>query len=187
MRMESIKIGSFNLKKLRYILPLVLFFFTFACGDKQQSEAKKESTATAGSVPKAYRFNLVTLDGKSVTLDDYQGKALILDIWDTWCPPCKKEIPDFIKLYSEYNSKGLEILGVAVGRDGIEAVRSFVKQNGVNYPNAIMTEDFLPGVGQIRGIPTTFVIDKNGGIYKKYIGFKEKSVFEQDIREILDL
>ncbi len=171
------------MKRFYHAIPLILLSLVIACGQKET----ETSADTFSDLPKAYNFELVTLEGEKITLKDYRGKALILDIWDTWCPPCIKGIPDFIELYSKYNDKGLEILGVAIGREGVDAVRDFVQQNRVNYTNALMTEDFIPGVGNIRGIPTTFVIDKNGRIYKKYVGYRAQSVFEQDIRKILEL
>ena len=120
-------------------------------------------------------------------MSDYKGKALIIDVWDTWCPPCKAEIPHFIELYNEYNSKGLEILGVAGARYGRAAVEKFIKDYGMNYHNAILNEDFYRGFGPINSIPTTFVIDTEGNIYKKYIGYNEKSVFEADVKAVLGL
>jgi len=152
------------------------------CGSKNNAQ----NGGATGTTP-AYNFKLQTLDGKTVTLEDYRGKALILDVWDTWCPPCKAEIPHFIELYSQYKSKGLEILGVAGGRYGPDAVRSFIDQYGINYTNALISQEFVQGFGGIRNIPTTFVIDKKGNIYKKYIGYRDKEVFESDIKAILNL
>lgn len=150
------------------------------------SDQEAEKTGARGT-EKAPDFSLVTLDGNAVNLADYKGKALILNVWDTWCPPCRAEIPDFIALYSQYRSKGLVILGVAGGRDGETVVRSFIDQNGINYPNAMVNDDFLEGYQGIRSIPTTFVIDKEGKIYQKYVGAKSRAVFENDIKTLLAL
>ncbi len=165
----------------QFFVIALLLFITAGCGNN-----KENKQGATGSTP-AYAFKLTTLEGKTVTLDDYKGKALILDIWDTWCPPCKAEIPDFIALYDEYNDKGLEILGAAIGREGTQAVANFAKQYKINYPNAIITPDFIPGVGGVSGIPTTFVIDKKGNVYKKHVGRTPKQVFENDIKAILGL
>jgi thiol-disulfide isomerase/thioredoxin len=164
---------------------------TFAACSESNADAKADSrpqkTAVKQDVPKAFNFSVTTLEGNNVSLDDYSGKVLILDLWDTWCPPCKAEIPHFIDLYTRYESKGLEILGVAFGREGEPAVRNFAKDYGVNYANALANQELMNGFGPISSIPTTFVIDQNGGIYKKYIGYKEKSVFENDIKTLLNL
>jgi peroxiredoxin len=165
------------------VIAILALFVSLNCSADRGPEKTK-----AGGTVEAPDFNLVTLDGKPVNLGSYKGKALILNVWDTWCPPCRAEIPDFIELYSEYRSKGLEILGIAAGsRGGETAVRSFISQNGINYPNAMLNEDFLMGYQGIRSIPTTFVIDKEGKIYQKYIGARSKAVFESDIKALLAL
>lgn len=133
----------------------------------------------------AYNFELTTLSGESITLDSYKGKVLILDMWDTWCPPCKAEIPHFVELYEKYNNQGVEILGVAFGREGENAVRKFVQNYNVNYPNAIGNQDIVEGFGPIKYIPTTFVIDRKGNIHKKLVGYNDKQVFKNLIKELL--
>jgi peroxiredoxin len=143
------------------------------------SNEAQNSTAT-----KAKSFSLTTIDGRTVTLNDYKGKVLILDVWDTWCPPCRMEIPHFVDLYKTYKSSGLEILGVAVGREGLEKVKKFVADNGVNYTNAILNKEFLDSYGPIEGIPTTFVIDPKGQIARQYTGYRGRDVFEADFKAL---
>jgi peroxiredoxin len=166
------------------MIAIFVLFLALNCSSDQGSA---EAKAGAMGTEKAPDFSLETLDGKTVTLADYRGKALILNVWDTWCPPCRAEIPDFIELYSEYRSQGLEFLGVAGGREGESAVRSFISKNGINYPNAMVNDNFLNGYRGIRSIPTTFVIDREGNIYKTYIGARSKAVFESDIQALLAL
>ncbi len=168
---------------------LVIFFalpFVSSCDAQKQSAAKSKVSAKGNSNP-AYNFSLVTLEGKNVSLADFKGKALLVDVWDTWCPPCRAEIPHFVDLYTKYNKKGLEILGVAGGRDGVDAVNKFIQDYGIKYPNAIATQEFIDGFGGIYSIPTTFVIDKKGNIVQKYVGLRPKEVFENDIKSILNL
>nr|HPI74839.1 TlpA disulfide reductase family protein [bacterium] len=130
-------------------------------------------------------MRLQTMEGKTVTLADFRGKVVIIDIWDTWCPPCRMEIPHFIDLYKTYKGKGLEIIGAAIGREGKDAVVKFIKDNGVNYTNVQATEELLRTYGPIQGIPTTLVLDKKGNVYKKYVGYQDRSVFENDILTLL--
>jgi peroxiredoxin len=137
-------------------------------------------------VKKAYDFELKDLDGKSHRLSDFRGKVVILDFWDTWCPPCRKEIPGFVELQKEYKDDGFVMIGVAFARYGPDAVREFMKDYKINYVNLIGDQKVVDGYGGITSIPTTFVIDKEGNIYKKHVGFKAKSVFEKEIKELLD-
>lgn len=172
--------------KKGFLLALVAAFLTLGAqtGCTQQ---KEKSAASAGALKKAPNFSLTTTDGKTVTLADYKGKVVIVDFWDTWCPPCRMEIPHFIELTTQYRSKGFEMLGVALGREGKDTVVNFIKQNKINYTNAYSTNEFLNAYGPIDGIPTTFVIDQNGQIYKTYVGYRDKAVFEADIKALLKI
>jgi thiol-disulfide isomerase/thioredoxin len=158
-------------------LALIIFvaMVLFSCKGENKSVA----------IQQAFQFKVTGLNEKTITLSDYKGKVLILDFWDTWCPPCKAEIPHFVELYSKYNSEGLEILGVAFGREGLDALHGFIAEYQINYPNALANEEIINGFGGISSIPTTFLIDKNGNVFKKYVGYQEKSVFENDIKTLL--
>ncbi len=182
-----------NIRAFSFLFILMGLSFFIACSKSDSKTDAKSATVSnekhngaKGTTP-AYNFTLTTLDGKKITLGDFKGKALIIDVWDTWCPPCKAEIPHFVELYKEYHSKGLDILGVAGGRYGKAAVEKFIKDYGINYKSAIIDQDFNKGFGGIYNIPTTFVIDKDGNIYKKYVGYNDKSVFESDVKAILGL
>ena len=180
-----------KLIRINLILVILSFSLIVACGESQsnaETPAENISTQKATtSSQNAKDFTLTLLDGKKLSSADLKGKAVILDVWDTWCPPCKAEIPHFIELYNEYKSKGLEIVGIAGGRDGLPAVEKFIGDYGINYLNALLDDDFNEKYGPIRSIPTTFVLDKNGNVYKKYVGYNDKSVFETDIKAILGI
>jgi cytochrome c biogenesis protein CcmG/thiol:disulfide interchange protein DsbE len=138
------------------------------------------SAELSGAAP---AFTLVDVNGKSVSLADFKGKVVILDFWATWCPPCKREIPDFIKLQSEYGSKGVQIVGIALDQPG--KVEAFVKDNGMNYPVLMGTNEVAASYGGVEAIPTTFIIDKSGKIVTKYEGFRPKETFESQIKKLL--
>ena len=130
-------------------------------------------------------FTLVDQEGKQFSLSDYRGEVVILDFWATWCPPCKAEIPGFVNLYNKYDDQGLEIIGISLDRDGWTAVRPFLKEYDVEYPIGLGTQQIVENYGNIRSIPTTFVIDTKGEIRRKYVGYKEDSVFEKDFQELI--
>ncbi|MCP4614752.1 MAG: TlpA family protein disulfide reductase [Planctomycetes bacterium] len=130
-------------------------------------------------------FTLLDLDGNKVSLSDYKDKVVILDFWATWCPPCIKEIPHFIELYNEYKNQGLIIIGISVDRQGVGIVKAFNRKYKINYPILMADNQVSRDYGNITGIPTTFVIDPAGKIRRMYVGYRDKFVFETDIKTLL--
>jgi len=131
-------------------------------------------------------FELLDVNGKKVRLSDFKGKVIILNFWATWCPPCRAEIPGFIELYKKYKDKGVEIIGISLDEGGVRDVFPFMKEFGINYQVLIGNYKVTQDYGGIRGIPTTFVIDKKGNIRAKYVGYRPKEGFERDIIMLLN-
>jgi thiol-disulfide isomerase/thioredoxin len=131
-------------------------------------------------------------DGKKASAADYDNKVVIVDFWATWCPPCRKEIPGFIKLQKEYGDKGLAIVGFSFDRDQA-AHDKFVKDQGMNYLSIFVmneagqavVESFQKLIGEIKGIPTTLVIDRKGQIVYKHVGYGSPEEFEKVIKPLL--
>jgi len=128
--------------------------------------------------------------GEVLKLSDLQGKVVILDFWATWCPPCRKGIPDLVQLKKDYKAKGVEVIGVsldALTRGGatFKDVSPFIKEYKINYPILNGTEDVITKFGGINSIPTSFVIDKEGYIIASYVGLVEKANYEADIKKAL--
>lgn len=167
-----------------FLLALAAVFAISGCGDTKSEGGTEGAKAEVSS---AKNFTVTLLDGSQLSLSDLKGKVAIVDVWDTWCPPCKAEIPHFIELYDQYKDKGLVIVGLAGARYGKEAVEQFIKDYNINYVNGLFNEDFNAKYGPIRSIPTTFVFDQKGNVYKSYLGYRDKSVFEADIRALLEI
>lgn len=172
-------------KALPIVLGAALLAGGFALTQNGPAEANKPAPnySTLGKAPD---FSLKRArDGKEVKLSDYKGKVRIVDFWATWCPPCKAEIPDFISLQKQYQKQGLEVIGVSVDRGGPDVVNQFAKEHGINYTSLMASEEAVAAYGGIRGIPTTFVIDRQGNIVKKYVGQVSKDQFEKEIKALL--
>jgi len=157
---------------------LILILTLVGCG-KKQIDSDSDSA-------KAPQFTLPDINGNQVSLSDFDGKVVILDFWATWCPPCVKEVPHFIELYDEYKEQGFEMVGISLDARGANDVKPFVEKMNVNYTMLIGNQDVTKQYGGIGGIPTTFVIDKAGQIRQKYVGYREKAVFENDIKMLLN-
>ncbi|OHC04471.1 MAG: hypothetical protein A3H23_06660 [Planctomycetes bacterium RIFCSPLOWO2_12_FULL_40_19] len=113
-----------------------------------------------------------------------KGKVVILDLWATWCPPCRKEIPGFINLYKKYKDKGLEIIGVAFDENGQEVVPPFMKAMGINYPVYLDGGDIAMKY-DLQAYPTTIVYGKDVKAASKHVGYVSEEEFENELRELL--
>ncbi len=125
-------------------------------------------------------FSWTDENGKKVTIDEFaQGGGVLINFWATWCGPCRKEIPDLISLDEEFRAKGVRVLGISVDRDGdaMATVSEFVSASGMKYPIVIDNGDLEKAFGGIRGIPTTFFVDKNGTITQRMIGLQSRETF----------
>ncbi len=143
------------------------------------------AAAPAPARMKAPPTKVTTLDGRTLDLDALKGRIVIIDFWATWCPPCRMESPHFVSLYKTYQPR-VEILGISLDQQGASVVGPFVKAQGITYPVAMGQDGALANAyGGVRGIPTTFVIDQQGQIYKKYVGYQDADTFEADIKALL--
>jgi len=131
-------------------------------------------------------FTLESLDGKSMSLSDLRGKAVLLNFWATWCTPCKIEMPWFVELQKQYGAEGLQIVGVAMDDASKEDIAKFAKDMGVNYPILIGKEAVGDQYGGVPALPETFFIGRDGKIVDKILGLKGKGEIEEDIKKALD-
>jgi peroxiredoxin len=150
----------------------------------QQVPSENAAMETPADGKLAPDFALKSTDGKTIKLSDYRGKVVVLDFWATWCPPCKAEIPDFIRLYSQYQKDGFQMLGISLDQGGLGDVVPFMKNYGINYPIMLGDNQVVSEYGGIRGIPTTFVIDKKGYVRAAFEGYRPASTFENLILEL---
>ncbi|MCD6517698.1 MAG: TlpA family protein disulfide reductase [Candidatus Aminicenantes bacterium] len=134
--------------------------------------------------PDAPDFFLKDLNGNEVTLDDFEGKVLFVNFWATWCPPCREEIPGFVEAYAVYHEKGMEILGISLDRQGADVVRKFAEKYEVNYPIALGTQQLVQDYQPGQYIPTTIIIDREGKIRHRHVGYMDKTVLEKYFLEL---
>jgi thiol-disulfide isomerase/thioredoxin len=137
----------------------------------------------ASAVP---QFSLSSLEGKTVAMKDLSNKVVIVDFWATWCGPCREEIPHLNELYSELKGKGLEIVGISMDTDGTDGVKDFAREFRIQYPIVMGDEKVAESFGGIIGLPTTFVIDRQGKIAKKYIGLPPAGDMRKVVKELVE-
>ncbi len=131
-------------------------------------------------------FTLQSLDGKTMRLSDFRGKAVLLNFWATWCGPCKIEMPWFVELQNQYAAQGFQIVGVAMDDASKEDISKFAKDMGVNYPILIGKESVGDEYGGVPALPETFLIGRDGKIVDKILGLRGKAEIEDAIKKALD-
>jgi thiol-disulfide isomerase/thioredoxin len=133
---------------------------------------------TAAGVIAPPDFEVPRIDGGTIKLSDYRGKVVVMDFWATWCPPCRQEVPQLVRLARENNSRGVEVIGLHIddrGRSTPEAIRKFIDGFGINYTIALANDDmFVSYLGRDDDtIPQTLVFDRKGRLVKHLIGYSE--------------
>jgi len=145
------------------------------------------SGGRAGGGPRpAPDFALEDIHGKLVRLSDSAGRVRLVDFWATWCPPCLEEIPSLKALHDAYAEKGLTILAISMDDDPEKVVPPFVEKHKISYTNLLGNPEVADAFGGVVGLPTTFLVDRNGTITDTYVGGTPKEVFERRIRELLE-
>jgi thiol-disulfide isomerase/thioredoxin len=141
--------------------------------------------AAAGQSSKAPALAMKDVQGHQLRLSDYKGKVVLLNFWATWCPPCRAEMPDLIKMQREYQSKGLQVIGVTYPPQTVREVRQFIRKLRVNYPIALGRKETKDLFDQTDTLPVTIVIDREGNVHERIKGILLPEEFEQKIKPLL--
>jgi cytochrome c biogenesis protein CcmG/thiol:disulfide interchange protein DsbE len=192
-----------DIKKILAIILISIVTLAVGCSQKSNSPPEKfvkksvqpKQPKLPANAVKAPDFTFSKLDGSWFKLSDFKGKVIMLNFWGTWCPPCRREIPDFVNLMEKYNNDGLEIVGVTLTSGSADKIQKFVNANKMNYTlltdidnneTQAVTARYGEVTGKrINGIPTTFIIDRNGYIVKRYVGPRSESFFYNDLKPYL--
>jgi peroxiredoxin len=136
--------------------------------------------------PARLDFVVKDMNGNDVRFADFKGKVILLNFWATWCPPCRVEIPAFVELQDKYRDDGLVILGLSID-DPVESLKPFAEEFRMNYPVLVGADrdDIQEAFGPLWGIPVTVIINRDGKICKRHMGFATKEQFEREIRALL--
>ena len=151
---------------------------------KTTTQQTSTSTATE-SKPNVVQFAAYDIYGRLRNSDEWIGKQpTIINIWGTWCPPCRREIPDLVRLNQEYEGKGVALLGLAV-RDTPEKVEKFALSNKMTWTMMIGEQNQLNTLGVITGVPTTIFFNRDGKETQRFVGPRSYDVFKQAFEAIL--
>lgn len=141
-----------------------------------------QTKVAAGKGQPAPEFALESLEGKTIRLSDFRGKAVLVNFWATWCQPCKIEMPWFEEMQKQYGPKGFQVVGIAMDDAGKDEIAKFAKDMGVNYPILIGKEAVGDAYGGVQFLPSSFFVDRQGKVVDHIFGLKSRSEIEDDIK-----
>jgi peroxiredoxin len=166
---------------VRRLLVLVPIALAAACSDEQ-----RPATAVVGEPAPAYAAP--TMAGDTLSLADLRGDVVVLNIWATWCPPCREEMPGLEALQQRYAAEGLHVIGVSIdGRNAAGEVRSFLESNGITFTILHDADERVTRVFRTMGVPETYLIDREGRLVRRWIGKidAESETIRSAVREAL--
>jgi thiol-disulfide isomerase/thioredoxin len=178
--------------KTRLILLFIAAFALYcviSCSGSKEAASDKEpaangQAATTQTAP-VISFNANDTKGQSRSSDEWLGKKpVVLNFWGTWCPPCRREIPDLVRLYKEYEPKGIEMIGFAV-KDVPMKAQLFANEANMGWVMLMANDKVLNDYNIVNGIPTTIFLDKNGREMTRFIGPRDYETFKQAFEAIL--
>lgn len=158
-----------------------------ATGPTSVTAASKETEARLDVGSTMPEYSAVSLDGSKFNLADHRGKVVLLNLWATWCGPCRYEIPELQSLHDRYKGKGFEVVGVSIDEGGAEAVREFVDEQKMTYPVVLDPEGKLANIMETSVLPTTVLLDRDGKVVWKKMGavMPNDTELEQSIEKSL--
>ena len=150
-----------------------------------RSDAPNGIWFSTGAQTKAPQFELRDVNGRTVWLSDYKGKVVLINFWATWCPPCRAEMPDLVRLQREHGREGLQIIGITYPPEQKGRVRGFARKLKVNYPIILGTRELKARFTSDETLPATVVIDRDGKVSDIIGGILLREEFDEKIKPLL--
>jgi len=179
-----------HLRKNTHLFLTILFVF-IACvflivflREERDSTLKTTEPLQLGrEIP---NFTFPDINGKEVSLSDHRGKVVLVNVWATWCPPCRQEMPSMQSLYEKFKGENFEILALSIDSEGRAAVAPFMRRMRLTFPALLDPRETIRPLYGITGVPESFIIDKQGILVEKIIGpinwaTPEVSLFFKDL------
>jgi len=173
---DELDIAETRSKKSKQMVVTILFALIIATVviglslKEDNSILKREIQSLVRVGVPAPDFTFPDLNGKRVSLSDHRGKVVLINIWATWCAPCREEMPSMEKLYNRFKGEDFEILAVSIDSTGQKAVAPFMQKLNLTFPALLDPEAKIRGLYTVTGIPESFIVDKKGIVIKQVIG-----------------
>lgn len=180
------------LRSMTAITAFTLLLFIFLLHAKTDNETIEPLgnvailTGAGESGESRITFSWKDAEGNTGSLTDLRGKVVLVNFWATWCVPCRKEIPDLIEINNDMDPDEFVLLGVSVdAASDIQKVDMFIVDQEINYVNILDDGRLTRHFGNIRAIPTTFILDKEGTVQETIVGIRSKDQFMEKIQKYL--
>jgi len=178
--------------KLRFFLLVVVFFLVLLPACKQQkTETMGESSPAASSVSgkpvqmmPSFKLSSLT-DQTVIDSSQFKGKVLLVTFFASWCPPCIQEIPSLIELQDSFGAKGFSVVAFSLDKGSLSTLKNIIVQKKINYPVFLADPDVTENFGRVTGIPVSFLVNRQGQIVKKHLGYVEHDIFVEEIKTLL--
>ncbi len=180
--------GSFEIRKTVLSMLVTALFFSVLTnsplgGQKTNNETVEAASYGIKTGDRAPDFELKTIEGETVRLSDLKGKVVFVNLWATWCPPCRAEMPEMVRFYRDHSSKKVEILAVNLtDSDSEKEVKKFAQAYKLNFPVLLDPDGKVGNTYKTVTIPTTFIINEKGIIEQKHIGPMSYEMMEEFYR-----
>jgi peroxiredoxin len=166
MSMKKISFYAF------FIILILLYSFSLRAQPSKDDLLSRAGIRPVKGSPKAPSFSLEDLKGLKCELRNFNGKVVFLNFWATWCGPCKEEMPSMEALHQQFKEKNFVFLTISVDYEGVKPVKEFIEKHRYTFPVLVDPECQILDLYQVKGLPTTIVIDKKGTMIGKAVGPK---------------
>lgn len=163
---------------------LIALFAGTACDTKPGTQSAGPPIARADAADPTLGLTAEDPHGRSLRFADFAGMVRVVDLWATWCGPCRETIPELNVLFARYRERGLVVIGISVDEDPA-AVLEFQREVPMRYPTALTNPAIAARLGDPEAIPTTLLIDRRGRLVRTFVGFVDVATLEAEVLKLL--
>jgi cytochrome c biogenesis protein CcmG/thiol:disulfide interchange protein DsbE len=172
------------MRKIAVVIAAIGLAVAVYYGTHDRTARQTRERDTRSSASQAPALTLVDLSGNKIDTPSYAGKVVLINFWAAWCTPCAEEVPQLVALQDKYRDQGFRVIGISM-EDRDSALRDFYRKYKMNYPVVAGSAKIAESYGGILGLPTTFLISRDGRIRAKYPGLADFAKLEQEIIALL--
>ena len=172
--------------KLRYFFLVIWLLMALVACKQSDSDTRVGLSPAIGEHMQMAPFKKDSLTDKAIIdSKQFDGQVLLVNFFAAWCPPCIQEIPTLIALQDSFKSKGFSVVTFSLDEGDLTPLKNLIDKYGINYPVLIADNVVTRSFGGVSGIPVTYLVNRQGQIVKKYLGYVEHDVLEEEIKNML--